>query len=569
MIKWFKPPSTENEIEQVAYTSLNYTLWVMNFACILVAISAIIEGSFLRLVTVLFAILVFSTCLILLRRFQLYKAGLIFLGGTWLVITLGIFVLNGIHNAGLYIYALVIVYANIIYVRRRYVWFFMALSMVSAIILGLFQYLGTFPLYQSGPYLLDRILIALALFVGSGTLLSSTSHIMWRNLEQLAQNEQSLQIRNDELEQLTRKLQNSRARYRLLFDNMATLALVYDSTGQVVLRNSPAEQLLGSTDINWDMATIHDILEPAAATEMINIYERVLESGEDQVFEGHIQLKNGKHLEHITHIIPLPQSVSEENKHSQVLALTLDVTAKNQTERRMADLQVAQEKLNFFTEFFGIVSHDIKTPLTVMKTSLYLMKNAKEEAARQRRMDQLEQQVDILDQYVQDMLILSRLDRLPTMNKQRVDLCALVDRIVERLHPQIEQKNMIIEVEKQNPSVWARLDQEQMQRALLNIVENAVNYTPAHGKVQISVGQANSAIEINIQDTGMGIPSEDLPYIFEPFYRSSMAQTSLASGSGLGLAIVNKIIELHQGQIHVFSATKQGTLFKINLPATD
>lgn len=563
MFRWLKPPSLANELQQMAYTSLHYTLLVSIVLALLILIPApnmtyFLNGSF--------GLSFMLVCLFLLRRYKLYAAGLLYLSGTWLTVTIGIYSLNGINNILLFLYIIINIYANIIFVERLIVWGFIGASTLSITVLAVGQYQGILPLQETEPIFYDRLIIAATIFSASSILISLSTRYLRQSIQRLQEHDQVLQNHNLELKELTEQLRNSQARYQLLFDNTASLALVYDSLGHVVLHNELAARLLGTLDLDWAKATVHDIFATKTATQMMDACSTVLKTGTPIVFEGQMHLKNGTFLEHLTQIIPLPHAVSDLSMHPQILALTTDLTAKNEAERRKADLQTAHEKLAFFTEFFSIVSHDIKTPLTVIKNSLYLLRLDQESSAREQRIGQIENQADILDHYVQDMLVLSRLDRAPNVHKEDVDLCALVDQIIERLRPKIERKNMQVAVAKKTPKLWTQLDHDQIQRALLNIFENAVNYTPENGSVQISLDHNESTVEIAIQDSGIGIPAEDLPHIFQPFYRSSVAQNTVASGSGLGLAIVEKIINLHEGQIHVSSDGQHGTLFQVNLP---
>jgi signal transduction histidine kinase len=99
-----------------------------------------------------------------------------------------------------------------------------------------------------------------------------------------------------------------------------------------------------------------------------------------------------------------------------------------------------------------------------------------------------------------------------------------------------------------------------------NLIENAINYTPKHGSINVQTRQQGSNVVLEVMDTGIGIAEADLPHIFERFYRSDQARTAVNTGSGLGLAIVKRVVEMHGGDIEVESRPGEGTIFRIFLP---
>jgi signal transduction histidine kinase len=110
-------------------------------------------------------------------------------------------------------------------------------------------------------------------------------------------------------------------------------------------------------------------------------------------------------------------------------------------------------------------------------------------------------------------------------------------------------------------------DQEQLRRMLMNLIENAVNYTPVGGQISIQTALIDERVGLEVSDSGIGIAAEELPQIFDRFYRATNARSSANSGTGLGLAIVKKIVDMHAATIEVHSAAGEGTRFQIQFPA--
>jgi two-component system phosphate regulon sensor histidine kinase PhoR len=165
------------------------------------------------------------------------------------------------------------------------------------------------------------------------------------------------------------------------------------------------------------------------------------------------------------------------------------------------------------------------------------------------------------------MLTMSRLDYAPDLLLRPVDVNRIVADVRERLEISAEKKNIEIHLElDQHPSKMLA-DESELERMLVNLVENALNYTPAGGKVWIRSYTQSDLICVEIRDTGIGIGEKDLPRVFDRFYRADTARSTKISGTGLGLAIVKRIVEMHGGEIEVQSTLGEGTTFRIQFPA--
>jgi two-component system phosphate regulon sensor histidine kinase PhoR len=201
-----------------------------------------------------------------------------------------------------------------------------------------------------------------------------------------------------------------------------------------------------------------------------------------------------------------------------------------------------------------------------MKTSLYLLERAVDPERRKEKLAQIEEQIDLFDRYIQDMLAISRLEYLPGFRKEAIELQPMIAEVVERLRPRADQKQIDCQIRQDGPLPPIMADADQFRRALVNLIENAINYTPPNGTIIVSADHDNETAVITVQDTGMGIAAEDLPRIFERFYRAPAARSVENKGTGLGLAIVKRIIDMHNGTIEVSSELGHGTIFRIRLP---
>lgn len=256
----------------------------------------------------------------------------------------------------------------------------------------------------------------------------------------------------------------------------------------------------------------------------------------------------------------------DESGHlMRYVGIAKDVTARREAEQQRISLGLERERLEVMRGFVSDISHDLMTPLTVIRTSLYLMSKQQDPTARAERAQRIEQQVDRLHQMISDMLMLTRLERSihDEFHFEMQNLNTFLIAIASDFQGIAREKDLTITLATTfMPEVL--LDVNKFQRAIGNILNNAVKFTPAGGIIDISTAREHHYGVIRITDSGAGIPPQDLPRIFERFYRVDKSRTD--GGSGLGLAITQKIIEAHQGTIHVESQLGQGTSFVIKLP---
>ena len=260
---------------------------------------------------------------------------------------------------------------------------------------------------------------------------------------------------------------------------------------------------------------------------------------------------NNKHLK--AYFLPFK---FENDRIAGVVCVFSDVTEQ-------FNLELSRKK------FVAEVSHELKTPLTTIGTytetlldnypvgdemTISFLKTIHNETVK-------------MTSLVKNLLTLSKFDAQSIeMNKEFFDPDMLVSDIVETFRIQAENKNQVLTYKKVNdvPSILG--DTFQIERAVKNIISNSMKYTPEKGKIKVSVGSAYGEVFIKIEDTGKGIPEQDLPHIFERFYRVDKARSREQGGTGLGLAIAKEIIENHGGTITMESKFGEYTKVTIKLP---
>jgi signal transduction histidine kinase len=180
-------------------------------------------------------------------------------------------------------------------------------------------------------------------------------------------------------------------------------------------------------------------------------------------------------------------------------------------------------------------------------------------------LQELEQEVDRLIRLANALLFLARMDRdrMPWF-PERLELSQLLSAIVEQVHPLAESKQITLS-ENIPFGLYVNGDSDLLIRVFLNLLDNAMKYTPFGGKVNLWAKLQKGNVIIGISDTGVGIPPEHLPHLFERFYRVEKDRSSRTGGTGLGLAIAKEIIRLHGGKIKVKSEVNRGTTFTVHL----
>ncbi len=234
------------------------------------------------------------------------------------------------------------------------------------------------------------------------------------------------------------------------------------------------------------------------------------------------------------------------------------ILAFNQTLERLEKLFNTQRR------FLADVSHELRTPLTVIKGNASLMRHMK--VADEEALGSIEQEVDRLSRMVGDLLLLAQaeLGKLP-LDLHPVELDTVLLEVWQQMHVLAGDKLQMHVAEIDQMQVVG--DRDRLKQVLVNLVGNAIKYTPAGGQVNVRLSKIDNQARLAIADTGQGIPAEDLPHIFERFYRTEKARTRRdGSGFGLGLSIAYWIVRNHGGRIEVELKEGQGTTFYVWLP---
>ncbi len=327
--------------------------------------------------------------------------------------------------------------------------------------------------------------------------------------------------------------------------------------------NEAAERLFGwRTD-----EVIGRRLPEVVKTEYVQASERaVMQYVRDNGYWKGEVIQTRKDGSTINALISLALLEGEPGDSSGFVIVSHDVTERKRAEAQALELVMEKERVRLLREFISDASHDLKTPLAAMHTSLYLLKKDRS-APPEKYLDRLETQLWRLGRLVDDLLTMSRLDDAAyEFELAPLGLNALLSEIVteQALGAAKQSLSLALTGDDDTPSTLA--DRAELKRALANLVENAVRYTPVGGRVSLRAFRSGNFVVAEVSDTGIGISPADLPHIFDRFYRADSARVMEKGGTGLGLSIARKIAEAHGGRIEVESALGKGSTFRLYLP---
>jgi signal transduction histidine kinase len=231
-------------------------------------------------------------------------------------------------------------------------------------------------------------------------------------------------------------------------------------------------------------------------------------------------------------------------------------------------LKPIEEAMEEQERFVSDASHELRTPLTALKTSIEVALREKNMTAREAKtvLKSSLEEVDDLESLASGLLSLTQAPRLENKSaSETVDLSKVLENAFKKVRPLARKKKIHLETEIEHIALDG--DRAGLEKIAVILLDNAIKYTPVGGRVSITTAQDKKHVTIVFQDTGVGIPKEDLPHVFDRFYRVDSSRSKAeVSGFGLGLSIAKQIIDQHKGSISVSSAVGEGTTFTIKLP---
>ncbi|MEM7556505.1 MAG: PAS domain-containing sensor histidine kinase [Cyanobacteria bacterium P01_A01_bin.84] len=258
----------------------------------------------------------------------------------------------------------------------------------------------------------------------------------------------------------------------------------------------------------------------------------------------------------------------EQGNIYRMAGIAEDITQIKQAEAETIKvLQRERELSDAKTDFIATTSHEIRTPLSVIQSSLDILQHTKtiSEERKEIHFQKIESAIGNITSIVQNVLLIAE-DAAGSLQFQpiEVDIVKLSQEVMATFNRDDEKQSPIEFKVSGDSNSLAILDPRLINHILTNLLENALKYSPAHSKVQLKLELSPNQITFHVQDKGIGIPAENIPHIFDSFYRGN--NVNAESGTGLGLPIVKRCVESHNGKITLNSVVYEGTTFSVILP---
>ncbi|EHO5672255.1 PAS domain-containing protein [Listeria monocytogenes] len=343
------------------------------------------------------------------------------------------------------------------------------------------------------------------------------------------------------------EIKQNEQRLNAIVQNLVSGVMLINVDKQVIMTNRTMYQILGETEITGK--PFYEVIKSFALSQLI-----------EATFETKT-IQQKKIILYFPREMILDASVSpilgENGEITGIILLLHDITQIRHLE-------------NVRSEFVTNVSHELKTPVTALKGFAETLLDGAmyDEMLLKKFLTIIKEESDRLHRLIMDILALSRIEQNPVPeNVELVEVDDVIEQSARTIFEMATEKNIqVIIPEKTIPSVTIETDRDKLQQILINLLSNAINYTPVDGKVEVKLIEQEAEVIIEVTDNGIGIPAKDIDRVFERFYRVDKARSRHSGGTGLGLSIVKHLVENCGGRIEVESQEEVGSTFRVTLP---
>ncbi len=363
--------------------------------------------------------------------------------------------------------------------------------------------------------------------------------------------------------QLYDEVNKDKAYIENLVENAGDAIISTDTEDRILSWNLGAEVVFGYSKEEAVGQSLAILLPPGRSTELEEIRNKVRLTGVIRSLEVRRIRRDGRIIDASLAVSPIRD---KDDNVIGFLHLAKDVTEKKRYEQRLKEL----DKMK--SDFVSSVSHELGTPLTAIKGSVDNMLDGVIGELNEKQiayLTRIKSNADRLARLINDLLDLSRIeagkiDLRPT----NLFLVTLIKEVAESLRPVAAEKLISLDIASRDPAVMAWADRDKVTQVLMNLIGNALKFTPPHGKVTIAVGRnGDQWVRVSVADTGPGIPTEEINKIFDKFYQIAQSGRQKTKGTGLGLTICKDLVEMQGGKIWVESESGKGSTFAFTLPA--
>jgi len=362
-----------------------------------------------------------------------------------------------------------------------------------------------------------------------------SARVFLKTKDELRELADSFNQMNEEMERIFSELGQQKEELNSIIHSLQEGLLVLDKQGRIIRANESFQRIVGSQPMEgkfyWEIMRnpqLAELLKKAGAEKRNFVEELPLG---DRVFMCSVTpLEGGEGIVSIFH----------------------DITEIKNIEKIKKDFVIN-------------VSHELRTPLASIKGYAETLREEVDAEPSKKYVEIIERNTDRLINIVNDLLLLSSLEEKPALELEEIDLRSSIENVIKIFDQRLKDKelSLVLDVKENLPTIKA--DLFKLEQMLVNLLDNAVKYTD-RGEITISAGVEGKRVQIQVRDTGIGIPKEDIPRIFERFYVVDKSRSRKSGGTGLGLSIVKHIVFLHNGTINIESTSGEGTKITVTLP---
>lgn len=345
------------------------------------------------------------------------------------------------------------------------------------------------------------------------------------------------------------QLEEKNSNLQAILDNVVNGIIAVDNEDKVLFTNKAAGKYLG-VDINeYRGLHVMQVFRDKQLDDFLKIIKK-----ENDLYMEEMNLGRTKDSSFLVYGSPM-RSEKDGTSYGNILVIH-DISSLKRLEKVRS-------------EFVANVSHELKTPLTSIKGFAETLQGGgiNDQSTVDGFLGIIYEEAERLERLIEDILALSEIESKKTNDlSDSFNIKETINEVLIILEPQYSSKNMTIEINIDEDSFELKVDRNRFKQMVMNIVENAMKYTPEQGNIKISASKITGGISLSVEDNGMGIPKESLDRIFERFYRVDKARSREIGGTGLGLSIVKHIVQSMNGDIQVESEVDKGSKFTIFIP---
>ncbi|EKZ4058376.1 PAS domain-containing protein [Listeria monocytogenes] len=343
------------------------------------------------------------------------------------------------------------------------------------------------------------------------------------------------------------EIKQNEQRLNAIVQNLVSGVMLINVDKQVIMTNRTMYQILGETEITGK--PFYEVIKSFALSQLI-----------EATFET-------KTIQQKEIILYFPREMILDASVSPILGENGEITG---IILLLHDITQIRHLENVRSEFVTNVSHELKTPVTALKGFAETLLDGAmyDEVLLKKFLTIIKEESDRLHRLIMDILALSRIEQNPVAeNIELVDVDEVIEQSARTIFEMATEKNIRVTIpEKTSASVMIETDRDKLQQIVINLLSNAINYTPVDGKVEVKLIEQEAEVIIEVTDNGIGIPAKDIDRVFERFYRVDKARSRHSGGTGLGLSIVKHLVENCGGRIEVESQEEVGSTFRVTLP---